>query len=105
MNLHVDVYEIPDEEIAIKEVAEHVISVYGADSPGIVYRTTALLAEYDANITNLDTRIVSTEKHPVYIMIIETAGGDWDKLPVQLEELAKSLGVDISARAIDAESL
>jgi glycine cleavage system transcriptional repressor len=105
LDLHVAVYEIPDDAEAGEASADHIISVYGADKPGIVHAVTSLLAAEGANITDLDTRVAGAPGHPVYVMLLQTAGGDWDALPGKLNELAGTVGVDVSAREIETESL
>ncbi|MDR3708188.1 MAG: ACT domain-containing protein [Capsulimonadaceae bacterium] len=104
LDLQVAVYEIPDEEPQ-EEISDHIISVYGADQPGIVHRITSLLAEHGANITDLDTRLAGVPSKPIYVMLLETAGGDWTKLPEVLAERGKALGVDITVREIETETL
>src|SRR6056297_3515161 len=47
------------------------ISVYGADKPGIVYRVAKELGDRSVNITDLNTKLVGREDRPVYVMMIE----------------------------------
>jgi glycine cleavage system transcriptional repressor len=79
------------------------ISVYGADKPGIVYHVAKVLGEKKINITDLNTKLVGTEQRPVYVMIIEAI------LPETTSEqdvngwmtpLREQLQVDISVRTI-----
>ena len=49
------------------------ISVYGSDKPGIVYRVANVLGEKKVNITDLNTKLVGTEDRPVYVLVIEAA--------------------------------
>ena len=51
----------------------HVITVYGADHPGIVHGVSAALAERGVNITGLETRLAGAAASPLYVMIIEAA--------------------------------
>ena len=104
LDLQVAVYELPDDE-PIEENSDHVISVYGADRPGIVHEITSLLADSGVNITDLNTRVAGMPGRPVYVMILETSGGDWDRLPEQLAAAGKNLGVDVSVREIESEAL
>ncbi len=46
-----------------------VLSVYGADHPGIVYATSSALAALDVNILDLSSRVVGDP--PVYVLGIE----------------------------------
>lgn len=79
------------------------ISVYGADKPGIVYHVAKVLGERRINITDLNTKLVGPEQRPVYVMIIEAV------LPEAISEqdvdawmapLREQLQVDISVRTI-----
>ena len=49
------------------------VSVYGSDQPGIVYRVTRELADRGINITDLNTRLIGTKEEPVYVMMLEAA--------------------------------
>ena len=79
------------------------ISVYGADKPGIVYHVARILGENRINITDLNTKLVGSEQRPVYVMMIEAV------LPGSISEqdvdtwmgpLREQLQVDISVRTI-----
>ncbi len=52
----------------------HVITVYGADHPGIVHAVSAALAERGVNITGLETRLAGADDSPLYVMI-DRGGG------------------------------
>lgn len=85
----------------------YVISVYGADHPGIVYRVSAALAERRVNITDLATRVLDGEP-PVYVMILEAtlpSGLDAGVLETDLKRLGADVGVDVSLRPVEAETL
>jgi glycine cleavage system transcriptional repressor len=79
------------------------ISVYGSDQPGIVYRVAKVLGVNNVNITDLNTKLVGSDQRPVYVMIIEAI------LPKGISELSvdqwmaplrEQLQVDISVRTI-----
>lgn len=79
------------------------ISVYGADKPGIVYRVAKQLGDRQINITDLNTKLIGDEQRPVYVMMIEAL------LPEEVEisavetwmaELKQQLQVDISVRSL-----
>ncbi len=79
------------------------ISVYGADKPGIVYQVAKALGERQINITDLNTKLVGSVKRPVYVMMIEAI------LPPLMSEeelaqimagLKEEMQVDISVRSI-----
>ena len=84
------------------------ISVYGADHPGIVSAVTTLLADADANITDLTTRVIGDDDRPVYAMLLEVtfpAGVDGDKVATRLQVLAAEVGVDCTAQPVDVDIL
>ena len=79
------------------------ISVYGADQPGIVYRVTSELAELGVNITDLNTKLIGTPNEPVYVMMLEAAlpeGQTPEKLESLLGALKQKLNVEIGVRVI-----
>jgi len=83
----------------VKSELLYVLSVYGADKPGIVYNITQKLAELQINITDLSTRILSGGETPVYLMLLEIELVDEQQLeflPVELDKLKKILKVDIT---------
>jgi glycine cleavage system transcriptional repressor len=84
--------------------ADALLTVYGADKPGIVHQVTQALAARGVNITDMDTRLAGTPDAPVYVMLLEVAAGDRD-LSADLDSLRADLGVDITLRALDAEAL
>ena len=84
------------------------ISVYGADRPGIVSRVTGLLAERKINITDLNTRVVGSKRRPVYVMVMEAELPG--KLSIaalerDLEKLRRGLQVDITLHPIETAQL
>lgn len=79
------------------------ISVYGADRPGIVYRVAKVLGDQRINITDLNTKLVGSEQSPVYVMIIEAvlpAGVSERDVDAWMAPLREQLQVDISVRTI-----
>ncbi len=80
------------------------LTVYGADRPGIVYQVASALAERGVNITDMDTRLAGTLDAPVYVMLLELAADGVD-LAGELSGLKSSLGVDIAVQALDPEAL
>jgi glycine cleavage system transcriptional repressor len=85
----------------------HVISVYGADHPGIVHAVATALAERQVNITGLETRLAGGTESRLYVMIIEVALGDAPESEVAsaLREVADEAKVEVSMRPLDAEAL
>jgi glycine cleavage system transcriptional repressor len=86
----------PDGEICM-------ISVYGADQPGIVYRVTRELATRSINITDLNTKLIGTAEEPVYVLMMEVAlpeGESPEGVEQTLAALKKELNVEIGVRVI-----
>jgi len=84
----------------------HVLSVYGADRPGIVHSVSSALAELDVNITDLETKLTGSEEAPVYVMILEVALGTAATGDVEaaLQRAAGEADVEVSLRELDAEA-
>jgi glycine cleavage system transcriptional repressor len=84
------------------------VSVYGADQPGIVYRVTHELAGREINITDLNTKLIGTPAEPVYVMMLEAAlpeGETPETLAALLDKLKKELNVEIGVRVITPVTL
>jgi glycine cleavage system transcriptional repressor len=85
----------------------HVVSVYGADSRGIVHSISAALAGHGVDITDLETKLAGTPEEPVYVMVLEIAIGaaPVDEVEAALERAGADLGVEVSLRSMDADAL
>lgn len=83
----------------------HMVSVYGADRPGIVFRVAETLAAHGSNITDLTSRLIGTEESPVYAVMMEVALPDPDGTAAALERLRAELDLDVSLRPLDADLL
>ena len=84
------------------------ISVYGSDKPGIVYRVARELGDRQVNITDLNTKLIGTRERPVYVMMLEAVlpqGVSIEELEEVLEGLKAGLQVDISIRSINPVEL
>lgn len=93
-------------EAATIEVVQptHMLSVYGADQPGIVFRVATSLAEAGVNITDLTSRVIGEPDSPVYALMLEVvvpAGLD----PDSLLSLGSDLDVDVSIHPVEADLL
>ena len=86
-------------------VPSHMVSVYGSDRPGIVFRVAEVLAENGANITDLTSRLIGTEEQPVYAVMMEVAVPDPETTTTALEQLRGELGLDVSLRPLEADLL
>ncbi len=99
-------------EDEIRPVSEEgelcLISVYGSDQPGIVYRVTRALADRGINVTDLNTRLIGSKEKPVYVLMLEAilpGGMSVDETSALLETLRNELQVEIGVRAITPVSL
>lgn len=84
------------------------ISVYGADQPGIVCRVARTLADRLINITDLNTRLIGTKEEPVYVLMLEAVlpdGVTVDDVTHMLDNQKKELNVEIGVRSITPVSL
>lgn len=87
--------------------ATHVLVVYGADQPGIVSGLSRALADRGVNITNLSCRLVEGETD-IYTMTAELEvpdGVDPERLGAELTGLSTQIGVDVTFRPIEVETL
>src|SRR3989337_2234943 len=74
MGLQVTVHSLKAEEVVHEKSFAghpHIISVYGADRPGIVYTVARELAQRRVNITDLNTQVVGSKERPVSVMVME----------------------------------
>lgn len=86
--------------------ARAVVSVYGADHPGIVNTIAASLADAGANIIDLSSRVVGDP--PIYVLGVEIelpGGTDAAGLRASLAPVAASCGVELAIASEDDEVL
>ena len=106
-DLVITVRDVHEARVGVVE-ATHVISVYGGDRPGIVYRVAEHLSAAGVNITDLFSRVIGSETSPVYALMLEVAAGPGVTgavLEDDLAELKQELGVDISVNEIESDIL
>jgi glycine cleavage system transcriptional repressor len=85
--------------------AGYMISVYGADHPGIVHSIARALASHQVSITDLQTKVTGPFHKPVYVMLLEVQfpdSLDMDELRTELDRLRQDLKVEISMQDIEA---
>lgn len=112
LGLTIHVRELGQDEIKDEESldAPHIISVYGADKPGIVAGITRALADLKINITDVETKYTgdSNTRKPVFLMIIEVTvprGMETEHVRSELQAVSKKLGVDIAIECIEVMEL
>jgi len=98
---------MPEEEAGRdgeEETSSYIISVYGADKPGILYGVSEHLARHSINITDLRTNTLEREGVPVYVMVLEVdvpRRTDWESVQAQLTEICRRLVVDVTVQSLD----
>jgi glycine cleavage system transcriptional repressor len=111
MGLLVTVHPLKAEEVVREKSFSgrpHIISVYGADRPGIVYSVARELAVRKINITDLNSQVVGSKERPVYVMVLEVdipEGVDMKELDGVFDRIKKELSVSISVRPIETLEL
>jgi glycine cleavage system transcriptional repressor len=106
LGLTVTVRSITDVTATADDGAPFVVSVHGADRPGIVHRVTTVLADHGANIVDLATHQLTTDAGTGYVVLLEVlVPSAPDALVAALEATAAELGVDVTVRADEAEVL
>ena len=90
----------------------YMISVYGADHPGIVYRVSERLAKAKVNILDVHTHRTAPGrgrgKASLYMLLLDVelpARQSPEALDRTLRQLAKRLGVEVNLRASEANVL
>lgn len=87
------------------EMPTFMLSVYGADHPGIVAQVARTVAQHQGNITDMNTRVVGSGERPIYVMVLEIQlqeAQQVDQLGQALERLKPLLGVDLTFRPLES---
>ena len=111
MGLLVTVHSLKAEEVVHEKSFAghpHIISVYGADRPGIVYSVARELAARKINITDLNSQVVGSKERPFFVMVLEVdipEGVDMKELDGVFDRIKKELSVSISVRSIETLQL
>jgi glycine cleavage system transcriptional repressor len=102
--LDVSVREVPEETESEPVASSYVVTVHGADRPGIVSAVAAQVAAVGGNITDLATRLAGG----LYILGAEVDlpdGTDLEALEASLAATAERLGVGASLRRMESDEL
>ncbi len=88
----------------------HIVTVYGADHPGIVHGVSAALAERGVNITDLYTRLTGEggEEAPLYTLMMEIElprGLPIDEVDAVLRRVADEQQLELSMRPLESDAL
>ena len=102
--LDVAVREVPEEAEGAPMASSYVVTVHGADRPGIVSAVAAQVAAAGGNITDLTTRLVGG----LYILGAEVDlpdATDVAALETALSTAAERLGVGATLRQVESDEL
>jgi glycine cleavage system transcriptional repressor len=88
----------------------HIVTLYGADHPGIVHAATSVLADHGVDITDLTTKLVGEggPSPPLYALMMEIAppaGVAERDLEAALRQVGEDQGVEVSLRRLESEVL
>jgi glycine cleavage system transcriptional repressor len=101
--------EVADEHGLTRPEASHVVTVYGADHPGIVHSVASAIADMGVNVIDVATHLVEDEgQTSIYAMMMEVELPEdvsADRLEATLREVADREQLDLSVRAVEAEAL
>jgi glycine cleavage system transcriptional repressor len=100
------VSEIHETGPGAEPVPSHLVSVYGADHPGIVHAVSSTLAGLGVTITDLETRLAGADA--VYAMQLEVAlpeHGDAAVVQRALAAVAGAQQVELTFRPLEHDAL
>lgn len=104
LGLSIDVHEASGGP-APPPARPYVISLYGADHPGIIYRVAAELAGRRVNVTDLMSRIVGDNVYTVILDIDLPPELEAGRLSEDLKKIAEEVGVDLTFRQAEIDAL
>lgn len=114
LHLAVHLKPLPTSEAKASKTrgTRYLISVYGADKPGIVFRVSEALASSGINITNVEThrsaQAGGRKGTSLYLLLLEVELSPRLKvatLEQKLQRIGKRLGVEVSVRSAEADVL
>jgi len=106
LGLKITVSEVEEEELDTSkwdQAQRCILTVFGADKIGIVYKVSSIIAEREINIANVKTKVIKREEGNIYAMILEIdvpPATDMEEFKEALQKTAKELEVDINLREI-----
>lgn len=85
----------------------HLVTLYGADHPGIVHAAATILAERNVSITGLETKLAGHPPGSIYVMLIEIAAAavDIDELRDAITAAGEQSGLDVNLSELDRTPL
>ena len=84
---------------------DHVVTVSGADQPGIVHAVTEALADLGISIVDMSTRLGEGDE-PAYMMALEVAAGQAaNAMRERLREVSRHIQVDVEVHPLESSIL
>lgn len=87
----------------------HMVTVYGADHPGIVHSVSSAAARHGYDITDLNTHLSvgGVGDEPLYVLMMELAvePGHDEELKSAMEGVARAEGVEVSVSPLETDEL
>ena len=102
--LTVSVLPVKDEARTSSSGNVYLLSVHGADRPGIVSSITSVVAQHGGNIVDLTTRLGTN----LYLLTAEVelpSSANVDALVTELKATAQGIGVDVSFLPADIDTI
>jgi glycine cleavage system transcriptional repressor len=94
---------------AVAPEPSHIVTIYGADHPGIVHAATSTLAASGVDITDLNTRLLEDEgEEPLYALMMEVAlppGASAERVEAGLKAVGEQEGVEVTVRELEQDAL
>jgi glycine cleavage system transcriptional repressor len=101
--LEVSVREVPEKrDGAPPDVTAYLLSVHGADHPGIVSEITGVVASAGGNITDFSTRLTGD----LYVLLAEVdlpGDADVESLQARLTRVSAALAVETTLTVLDSD--
>jgi glycine cleavage system transcriptional repressor len=102
----ISVNVITETDPAAEAIPSHLVSVYGADHPGIVHAVSSALAQLGITITDLETRLAG--EGAVYAMQLEVAlppGANPADVERELAAVAGAQQLELTFRPLEHDAL
>ena len=104
-----DLGELAEIDPEAEPPPSHIVTLYGADHPGIVHAATAALAERGVDVTDMTTKLAGESSgEPLYALMMEVAlpeGVSAEELGSALAQVGGEQDVDVSLRALEQDAL
>jgi len=94
---------LSDEEVQARApTPDCVVTVSGADKPGIVHAVAECLGAESISIVDLSTRTMEAEGDEMYMMALEVCAGEQvDALTAKLADISRRIHVDIEVHKLE----